>query len=311
MPTTQSQATKSCNNNEEIRQKSPSWACEDSALPNDVSSPESSCSTSHERSIAPELEEDNEEGKESRQHQPFLATCRDAQQAWINLAQEMEKDSRLKGTGHKQNETRSLQKMGTKEDIDEHVQVITDLMALIDGHDVAKEQKSAGAKAKASKEQQAALELHDAAVMGMRPRNMLSDITQLDGATACEKQGQCKCKQSQMSSGADKENCAPPASKCVHNQTTIASVKSNAAKTFAKNVSKAHEKAQNLIPTVTACESDNDREYFLRDSIQQKLIQLEEEGIIPEWDEAKVKVTLRKKLWMRKWKWKFTMMQCF
>ncbi|KIJ40249.1 hypothetical protein M422DRAFT_256785 [Sphaerobolus stellatus SS14] len=60
-------------------------------------------------------------------------------------------------------------------------------MALIDGHDAAKEQKSAGAKAKASKEQQAALELHDAAMM------------------AHEKQGQ----------RADKENCAPSASKHV------------------------------------------------------------------------------------------------
>ncbi|KIJ55435.1 hypothetical protein M422DRAFT_240057 [Sphaerobolus stellatus SS14] len=227
---------------------------------------ESSHSTSHERSITPESEEDNQEGgEESRQvknarnppwlawqdrflaaevfkHQPFLATRRDAQKAWINLAQEMEKDSRLKGTvikwsgpachsrfkkileGHKQNETRSLQKTGTNEDIDEHVWVMTDLMALIDGHDAAKEQKSAGAKAKASKEQQAALELCDAAMMGMRLRNTLSDIAQLDGATAHEKQGQRKCKQSQTSSGTDKENCAPSASKCVRNQTTIASV---------------------------------------------------------------------------------------
>ncbi|KIJ37217.1 hypothetical protein M422DRAFT_260381 [Sphaerobolus stellatus SS14] len=113
-------------------------------------------------------------------------------------------------------------------------------MALIDGHDVAKEQKSAGAKAKASKKQQAALELRDAVMMGMRPRNTLSDITQLDGATAYEKQGQCKHKRSQTLLGADKENCAPSASKHVRNQTTIASVLQQREEEDVKRLEEAH-----------------------------------------------------------------------
>ncbi|KIJ47400.1 hypothetical protein M422DRAFT_248787 [Sphaerobolus stellatus SS14] len=218
MPTTRSQATKSRNNNEGIHRKSPSWTCEHGALPDDVSLPESSRSTSHERSITPESEEDNQEGgEESRQVKNARnppSTHRDAQQAWINLAQEMEKDSRLKGTVIKRSGPACRSRF--KKILEGH-KVMTDLMALIDGHDAAKEQKSAGAKAKASKEQQAALELRNAAMMGMRPRSTLSDIAQLDGATACEKQGQRKCK-------ADKENCAPSASKHVRNQTTIASV---------------------------------------------------------------------------------------
>ncbi|KIJ51636.1 hypothetical protein M422DRAFT_243937 [Sphaerobolus stellatus SS14] len=269
MPTTRSQAN---NQSHDRPQKSPSWDCENGSLPKDTPSAVMSCSASPEQSIVASLEsgedgsgEEVEEGSkqvknarsppwlpwqdrflaaEVLKHQPFLATHRDTQQAWKNLAQELENDSKKKGTAicrtgpacsarfkkilaaHKQDETRSLQKTGTNEEVDEHVRVMTDLVALIDGHMAAKEHVSMGVKAKASKEQKAALELRDAAMKGMRPRNTLSDIAQLDGAMTHEKQSQRKRKRAQTADSAesDKENSVPSVAKRSRNQITLASV---------------------------------------------------------------------------------------
>ncbi|KIJ47651.1 hypothetical protein M422DRAFT_248662 [Sphaerobolus stellatus SS14] len=147
----------------------------------------------------------------------------DTQQAWKNLAQELENDSKKKGTAifrtgptcsarskkilvtHKQDETHSLQKTGTNEEVDEHVRVMTDLVALIDGYMAAKEQVSMG---------------------GMWPRNTLSNIAQLDGATTHEKQSQHKRKRAQTSDSAesDQDNSVPSVVKQSRNQTTLAGV---------------------------------------------------------------------------------------
>ncbi|KIJ26479.1 hypothetical protein M422DRAFT_55512 [Sphaerobolus stellatus SS14] len=65
--------------------------------------------------------------------------------------------------------------------------------------------------------------------------------------------------------------------------------KSNAAKIFAKNASKARQKARKSSPdpvSVTPCESDSDAEYQPKDAIQAKLMRLEKEGLIPEWDDS-------------------------
>jgi len=57
-------------------------------------------------------------------------------------------------------------------------------------HESAKEQKSNEAKARMTVEMQAALELHEAAMKGTVRRNLLTDISKLDGSTLREQQGQ-------------------------------------------------------------------------------------------------------------------------
>ncbi|KIJ30863.1 hypothetical protein M422DRAFT_267574 [Sphaerobolus stellatus SS14] len=235
MPTTRSQARQTTLH---LPRNSPSWDCEDGSLPEEDSSQQSLCSASPQQSeSSPPSERDqnleSDDGNTSKhvknvrspywlpwqdqflaaevaKHESFLATRRNGQMAWSKLAEEMEKDSREKGTvikrsgpacrtrfkrilaAHQKEETKSLQKTGVNEEIDAHIQTLTDLISLIDAHNLVKEKASTGARTKASKEQAAALELKDAVMNGIRPRNTLMDISQLDGATAREKQGQRK-----------------------------------------------------------------------------------------------------------------------
>ncbi|KIJ38208.1 hypothetical protein M422DRAFT_259112 [Sphaerobolus stellatus SS14] len=226
MPTTRSQARQTTLH---LPQNSPSWDCEDGSLPEEDSSQQSLRSASPQQSeSSPPSERDqnleSDDGNTSKHMKNARTTRRNAQMAWNKLAEEMEKDSREKGTVIKwsgpachtrfkrilaahQKETKSLQKTGVNEEIDAHIQTLTDLVSLIDAHNLVKEKASTGAKTKASKEQAAALELKDAAMNGIRPRNTLMDISQLDGATAHEKQGQ--------------QNVSPSASKCPHHQSTL------------------------------------------------------------------------------------------
>ncbi|KAF8954131.1 hypothetical protein BDZ97DRAFT_1928712 [Flammula alnicola] len=163
---------------------------------------------------------------------PFLEPRgKPAQDAWDHLAQCLFEDSITLGSAiqrsgpacrarfkklleaHKKAETRSLQKTGTDEQVDEHLENMTNIAALVDVQASEKEGKATGVKNKADKEQQAALELRDAAMMGVVPRQTLSDISQLDGATWREKRGQREQPQKRVHSptvgSSDKENLRP------------------------------------------------------------------------------------------------------
>ncbi|KIJ42810.1 hypothetical protein M422DRAFT_48066 [Sphaerobolus stellatus SS14] len=64
--------------------------------------------------------------------------------------------------------------------------------------------------------------------------------------------------------------------------------KSNLAKLRIQLAAKAQEKAgehRDSSPSL-ACESGSDTDYIPEDPIQQKLIDLEKEGVIPEWDDS-------------------------
>ena len=62
----------------------------------------------------------------------------------------------------------------------------------MDAHNTEKEQKSNELKMQANIESQAALELRDVAMKGVVKWQGLTDITQLEGSTLHEKQGQCR-----------------------------------------------------------------------------------------------------------------------
>lgn len=57
-------------------------------------------------------------------------------------------------------------------------------------HNTEKEQKLNELKMQANMESQVALKLRDAAMKGVVKQQGLTDITQLEGSTLCEKQGQ-------------------------------------------------------------------------------------------------------------------------
>ncbi|KIJ45993.1 hypothetical protein M422DRAFT_250416 [Sphaerobolus stellatus SS14] len=173
---------------------------------------------------------------------PFLASHRDAASAWEELAKKILETSKTQGTAidrtgaacrtqfkrlvkaHKSNETRSLQDTGTNEQIDEHVQTMTDLVALVDGHEASKEEFLATSKKQQALQQKAALEMRDAAMKGCVPRTALSDVTQMEGATVHEKQGQRKRKTMSAVSDTDKENAGPSVRKRPRHETALEKV---------------------------------------------------------------------------------------
>jgi len=67
---------------------------------------------------------------------------------------------------------------------------MTELLALVEAESAAKATKSISAKAKISAEEQAALELREAAMRGRVDRQTLADITQLEDSSEREKAGQ-------------------------------------------------------------------------------------------------------------------------
>ncbi|KIJ31727.1 hypothetical protein M422DRAFT_266624 [Sphaerobolus stellatus SS14] len=145
-------------------------------------------------------------------HCPFLEPQNATQEAWDRLSDELHTDSKKVGhtseirrTGaachaqfykildaHRKQETFSLQATGTNEQMDEHVQVLTDLLALVDEAESNHIERSRKAKKKTNIENTAALELRNAAMNHLVDSHQLTDITQLEGATVREKQGQRK-----------------------------------------------------------------------------------------------------------------------
>ncbi|KIJ48870.1 hypothetical protein M422DRAFT_247235 [Sphaerobolus stellatus SS14] len=174
-------------------------------------------------------------------YRPFLVDRREVAAAWDELAQRLLEDSRSQGprsvidrTGgacrtrfkrlirtHKINETKSLQKTGTDEEVSDHIKTMTELVALVDGHEASKAEFLSTTKKQQDLQQKAALEMRDAAMKGCVPRTKLTDVTQLPEATVREKQGQRKRKST--SSEADKEN-EFPVRKCSRHQSAIEKV---------------------------------------------------------------------------------------
>ncbi|KAJ7041322.1 hypothetical protein C8F04DRAFT_1230408 [Mycena alexandri] len=164
---------------------------------------------------------------EAEKHRPFNAARGDASKnAWDTLAVELLKSSTLNGalinrTGaacrarfqklvkaHKADETRSLQKTGTDEEVNEHIELLTQVVELIQAHELEKDERSTASRRKADVETKAALELRDAAMKGLVRRDHLTDVAQLAGASVREKQGQRnhKRKHDETTSDSDKEN---------------------------------------------------------------------------------------------------------
>ncbi|KIJ30427.1 hypothetical protein M422DRAFT_268081 [Sphaerobolus stellatus SS14] len=86
----------------------------------------------------------------------------------------------------------SLQKTGTNEEVDDHVKNLTDIASLVDTHEEEQSQKSLTVKQHESTEKQAALELRNAAMMGIVNCNNLNNISELEGSTVCQSAGPSK-----------------------------------------------------------------------------------------------------------------------
>ncbi|KAG8893190.1 hypothetical protein FRC00_010872 [Tulasnella sp. 408] len=89
-------------------------------------------------------------------------------------------------------QTRAMQATGTDEEVDEHVQTMTEAVQLIDDLQVRGEKASESAKLKMEKERQAGIEMRRAAMQNMVLREELIDVADLETATVRERQGQRK-----------------------------------------------------------------------------------------------------------------------
>ncbi|KIJ23156.1 hypothetical protein M422DRAFT_276327 [Sphaerobolus stellatus SS14] len=201
---------------------SPPWDCEDGPLPSANAGSASPDSEEIDHSSTSDPEESGKQATNARS--PYW-------QPWEDrfLASEVEKHrpflASRPGTKilevHWKNETRSLQKTGTDEDINTHIQNMTDITALIDSHVSANKELSNVSKAKANREHQGSLELRIASMTGVVPRNTLTDVTEGMGASHQEKQAQRKRKHSTRDSEANKENCSLGPSKRLRKQTAM------------------------------------------------------------------------------------------
>ncbi|KAJ7344002.1 hypothetical protein DFH08DRAFT_216293 [Mycena albidolilacea] len=83
-------------------------------------------------------------------------------------------------------------KTGAVEEISDHVKLMTSLQAIMEDHAVLAKESSSQSKKKADIEGKAGKELWDAAMMGLARSEGLIDVSQLEGASVREKQGQRK-----------------------------------------------------------------------------------------------------------------------
>ncbi|KAJ6562278.1 hypothetical protein B0H19DRAFT_1259868 [Mycena capillaripes] len=109
---------------------------------------------------------------------------------------------------HKADQTRSLQKNSTDEEVDEHIKLLIQVVELVNTRDLQKDERSAASRKKADVETKAALELRDAAMRGLVWCETLTDVAQLEGASVRERQGQRnhKRRHAEIASESDKEN---------------------------------------------------------------------------------------------------------
>ncbi|KIJ40479.1 hypothetical protein M422DRAFT_256740 [Sphaerobolus stellatus SS14] len=214
---------------EDRRSESPAWDCETQSLPEndpdgppcaspvDATSAESPAINSHTQNAkSPKWLpwQDRFLAREVFAHRPFLAGQHKISAAWDTLAAKMKEDSgdEIERTGsacrtrfkllikhQKKNETRSLQKTGTNEEIDDHIKVMIDLVDLVEGYEASKEEFTASTKKQQEMQQKAALQMR---------------------ASVREKQGQRKRKLMALSES-DKENVNSHSRKRVRHQTAI------------------------------------------------------------------------------------------
>ncbi|KAJ7093706.1 hypothetical protein C8R44DRAFT_890610 [Mycena epipterygia] len=124
---------------------------------------------------------------------------------------------------HNADQTRSLQKTGTDEEVNNHIELMTQVAELVHAHDSEKDERSVAARKKADVETQAALELRDSAMKGLVRREALTDVATLEGASVREKEGQRKRRRSLIeTTETEKENrtddIVEPKPKRRHNQ---------------------------------------------------------------------------------------------
>ncbi|THU76939.1 hypothetical protein K435DRAFT_812937 [Dendrothele bispora CBS 962.96] len=156
---------------------------------------------------------------------PFEAGRHETSKAWDNLSIALKAESSKKGpkstvdrTGtacrsrflllvkfHEQEQTRSKQKTGTNEEVDEHVRLMDDLVEQVRESKLEGKNKT---QKKDDTEKQAGLEIRDAAMKSLVPRENLTDIAGED-APIRERQGQRKRRRS-SSVVSDKENESSP-----------------------------------------------------------------------------------------------------
>ncbi|KIJ37542.1 hypothetical protein M422DRAFT_259898 [Sphaerobolus stellatus SS14] len=220
------------------------WAVENGPLPkSDLETSSSASPANNTLSALEEAVEPSTTGKQARNaknpHWPFLAKSCKPTAVWDALTVKMLEDSTRQGSvinctgaacrarfkrlvkGHKNDETHSLQKTGTNEEVDDHIKTMTDLVALVNGHEASKEEFLDTMKKQQALQQKAALQMHDAVMKGRVPRNTLTDVAQLDGATVREKQGQRKQKlASSGPSDSDKVNIHPGVNR-PHHQSAL------------------------------------------------------------------------------------------
>ncbi|KAF8209922.1 hypothetical protein K438DRAFT_197629 [Mycena galopus ATCC 62051] len=83
-------------------------------------------------------------------------------------------------------------KTGDVEEVSEHIKIMTELQAIMDDHQVSTKESSAKSKHKVDIEDKAGKEFRDAAMKALARSEGLIDISELDGASVREKQGQRK-----------------------------------------------------------------------------------------------------------------------
>ncbi|QRV83927.1 hypothetical protein RhiJN_11943 [Ceratobasidium sp. AG-Ba] len=92
---------------------------------------------------------------------------------------------------HEKNiETRALQTTGEGDDIDNHLEVMTDLLSRFRDFEQRKEEDDNANKAKAELEKAAGAEMRKAAMTDLVHRETLTDLSRVKGSTAREKGGQ-------------------------------------------------------------------------------------------------------------------------
>ncbi|KAJ6523215.1 hypothetical protein B0H19DRAFT_1202092 [Mycena capillaripes] len=146
------------------------------------------------------------------QTRPFLLPPSEREEGWNRTSEILLRDSSAVGprsivdrTGsacksrfmklmkeHKKGETESRMKTGAVEEVSEHINLMTELQAIMDDHQGSAKDSSAKSKRKADVEEQAGQQLRDAAMKGLARREGLIDVSELDGASVRERQGQRK-----------------------------------------------------------------------------------------------------------------------
>ncbi|KAJ7307916.1 hypothetical protein DFH08DRAFT_975300 [Mycena albidolilacea] len=109
---------------------------------------------------------------------------------------------------HKKGETESRMKTGAVEEISEHIKLMTELQAIMDDHNDSAKKFSGKSKQKSAIEAKAGQELWDAAMMGLARREGLIDVSELDGSSIREKQGQRKRRRPLLPSNHQNRTCS-------------------------------------------------------------------------------------------------------